>query len=335
MGLTTSDYSIIINTGIKKKTNNSNIILKFKDYNIVQNNNFSVNTLKNMCKFYKIKQSGNKSELISRVYNFLFNSHYANIIQKNYKRYIAIKFYKLLGPGLYKRHLCKNDSDFFTLENLSVLNDNEFYSFKENDNIWGFNIKSIYNLFIKNKTTNVLNPFTREKIPIEVFQDIKSIIKLAKCMNKIINIDLDKTDNGITPKKMNEIKAFELFQIINTLGNYADHNWFLSLNRIQLIRFIREIIDIWEYRADLTLETKQLICSPYGNPFRYLDVIHINNLGIVQLQKLCLNIIRQFITKGLNQEYSTLGANYVLCSLTLVSNEAANALPWLYQSVAN
>ena len=38
--------------------------------------------------------------------------------------------------------------------------------------------------------------------------------------------------------------------------------------------------------------------------------------------------------KGVNEESSKLGCFYVLSALTLVSEEAATALPWLYESVA-
>ena len=40
------------------------------------------------------------------------------------------------------------------------------------------------------------------------------------------------------------------------------------------------------------------------------------------------------ITRGINNASKTLGANYILCALTLVNNDAAENLPWLYQSVS-
>ena len=39
------------------------------------------------------------------------------------------------------------------------------------------------------------------------------------------------------------------------------------------------------------------------------------------------------INKGINNEYRSLGALYILTALTLVSSDAASALPWLYDSV--
>ena len=44
--------------------------------------------------------------------------------------------------------------------------------------------------------------------------------------------------------------------------------------------------------------------------------------------------IKHLISKGFNQDSKALGAFYILAALTLVSHNAAVALPWLYQSVA-
>jgi len=146
-----------------------------------------------------------------------------------------------------------------------------------------------------------------------------------------LNDDLDK----VSIKKRVELKCLELFQYIDEMGNYTDIKWFMSLNRAQLIKFVRDLADIWEYRAQLTLSVKKDICYPYGNPFRYVDIIHFGTYNFLSLQKTVLSIIEQFIKNGINRDSSNLGASYVLCALTLVNNDAAIALPWLYESVAN
>ena len=67
------------------------------------------------------------------------------------------------------------------------------------------------------------------------------------------------------------MKCLELFQYMDELGNYTDCKWFTSLNRTQLIKFVRELMDIWEYRAqldDMMLKKKYVI----------LMVIHLDIL---------------------------------------------------------
>ena len=59
----------------------------------------------------------------------------------------------------------------------------------------------------------------------------------------------------------------------------------------------------------------------------------VQNLTYEQLQKYVLKTMENFITKGIDQESKSLGVFYVLCALTLVSPQAAQSMPWLYQSV--
>ena len=310
------------------------IIPKYTDYKIFKNKNYRVTFLKDICKFYKLKICGNKPELKNRIYYHLHNSNYAIIIQKSVRRYFVKLYNKLIGPALYKRTLCMNSTDFFSLENLTNIPYNEFFSYKYDNNIWGFNILSIYNLFIKSRT-NVLNPYTREILDYSIFLNIKHIIKLSHILKKPVNIVLNNNRETITAKKKIEMKCLDLFQHMDELGNYTDSKWFLNLNKMQLIKFVRDLIDIWEYRAQLDFEVKKEICYPFGDPFRYTDLINFVNLNYISLQKTVLSIIEQFIKKGIDRDASNLGASYILCGLTLVNNDAAIALPWLYQSVVN
>jgi len=304
------------------------------EYNIFIKNNYPVSFLKKICKYYNLKVSGNKPDLRERISNYLYTSNYAIIIQKFTRGFFARLYCKLIGPALYNRSLCTNTSDFLTFEKINDIPLNEFFSYYYDNNIWGFNILSIYNLFSKAPIDGAINPYTRDKLDDKLFNQIKTLVLLNKIFNTPVNIILNEEDAYISSKKRIEIKCLELFQYINELGNYSDHMWLLSLNRIMLLRFVRELIDIWEYRAQLTMEIKKEICHPYGNPFRYVDVTHLNHFSYKGLQKNVLSIIEQFIKKGITRDSQNLGASYILCALTLVNVDAAFAMPWLYQSVS-
>ena len=75
-------------------------------------------------------------------------------------------------------------------------------------------------------------------------------------------------------KKSIELRTLTLFQNIDALGNYSNAQWFLNLGKPQMIKMIRELIDIWSYRAPLSMETKKAICPPTGNPFTRLVNFH-------------------------------------------------------------
>jgi len=140
----------------------------------------------------------------------------------------------------------------------------------------------------------------------------------------------------LTNEKSVELRTLDLFQNIDSLGNYSDPSWFLLLPRNQMIKFVRELIDIWTYRAQLTSEMKKKICPPFGDPFRNVNFSYLhseeNNENV---KKIVLTILEKLVNTGVDNDSRTLGAYYVLGALTLVSENAASSLPWLFQSVSH
>ena len=321
----------------KEKINNNDLIIpKYKDYNNILTINYNLNQLKKFIKHYKIKISGNKDELKKICYNFLYYSFYINILQKKCRNNLIKKYNLLHGPAFIKKHLCINDVDFCTLDNIKEINIYHFFSFKDADNfIYGFDIQSIYNLYSKN-SNKLENPFNTKLIDNKVLTDLLEIIRLSKVLNIKLYLNYDKKNNFNEKKKI-DFKILELFQKIDSLGNFTNINWFNSLNKFSLIIFLKELIDIWNYRAMLTLETKVNICPPFGDPFKNLsfNMRNINSCNFNIIKKNIINVMDELINKGINNEYKSLGASYILCSLTLVNNDAAEALPHLYWSVNN
>jgi hypothetical protein len=220
------------------------------------------------------------------------------------------------------------------MEPIDEINFNQFISYKDTDGfIYGFDITSLHNLFLKSDD-GIKNPYNRNLIPDVVFKNIRSLIRLGRILKININLNFEDDTKQISNEKAIELKALSLFQQIDSLGNYSNANWFLSLNRIQLLKFTRELMDIWQYRAQLPVQTKRNICHPTGDPFRYLSIQYINTeQNVWNIKKVLLDVIDKFINSGIDKDSKALGAYYVLGALTLVNSEAATTLPWLFQSV--
>ena len=317
------------------KISDDNIIIPtMKNYNDITNYNYNVSQLKIIAKNYKLKISGNKNELVSRIFTFLYLSSYIIKIQKVFRGHIVKKYIGLHGPAATKRNLCTNSTDFVSMEPLEEIKFNQFLSYKDEDGfIYGFDITSLFNLFSKNGNINN-NPYNRNKIPDTILKNIKTLLRLSKILKITIVLDLEDETPSISEEKVVELRALSLFQNIDSLGNYSNCNWFLSLNRNQIIKFVRELADIWSYRAQLSVETKRAICPPNGDPFRNLNmsVIHISpNFNIVR--KVVLEVLEKLVNTGVDKDSKSLGAYYVLGALTLVNQDAATSLPWLFQSL--
>ena len=202
----------------KKIPNDDFEIPEIKEYNCLLNKGYNVKQLKSICKYYKQKSSGNKDELIFRVYNYLKYSFYAIKVQRVFRGHLRRSFNKIKGPALYNRKLCTNQSDFFSLEELENIDNSQFYSFKDKDGfIYGFDVCSLYNMIVIEKIKD--NPYNRNKLPIpKIMNDLRTIVKRGKIFNQKVNIKLESNINDLSPKKQIELKALELFQIMEQRG---------------------------------------------------------------------------------------------------------------------
>lgn len=309
-------------------------------YNDIIKYNYNLNQLKSFAKHYGLKISGNKKELTTRIYTFLNLSSYIIKIQKFFRGKLVRNIIVAYGPGLRNRKACTNETDFVSMDLLTEIPYNQFFSYKDVDGIiYGFELSSIYNLICKNMNINninkeITNPYNRQNIPDFVYGNIKKIIRLSKILDINIELFIEQATN-LSDDKTIELRALALFQNINALGNYSDSSWFLSLNRQNLIKYVREIVDIWNYRLQISDETKRKICPPNGDPFRNINVAsiftepHLNNV-----KKTILELLEKLVNSGVDNDSKSLGAYYVLGALTIVNSQAATTIPWLYQSFA-
>ena len=149
---------------IKKPTKVSDdkiSIPTIKTYNELVYNNYNVTQLKGFAKNYKLKISGNKQQLVSRIYSFLYFSSYIIKIQKVFRSILVRKYKELHGPASLNRKLCTNSNDFVSMEPIEEINFHQFISYKDSDGfIYGFDITSLHNLFLKS-TDEMKNPYDR------------------------------------------------------------------------------------------------------------------------------------------------------------------------------
>ena len=313
----------------------SDHIPNFNESEFLIRYNYNVNQLKIIAKTYKLKVTGNKSQLISRIYSFLFLSNSIVKIQKIIRGNLQRKYIKFHGPAYKNRLLCTNNFDFLSMEQLTEIPKEQFFSYIDEDGfIYGFDLISLYNLIYKCNGA-VKNPFNTKPINSKVITDFRSLLRLSRVFKINICTEISDVTKEVSDKKSVELRALTLFQNIDALGNYSNSQWFLTLNRNQLIKFTRELADIWSYRAPLTLEVKRDICPPIGNPFSRMPNYNILQTleNIDDVRKIILDILEKFVTTGIDKDNKCLGAYYVLGAITLVNNDAATSLPWLYQAV--
>jgi hypothetical protein len=313
----------------KKVPQNDFNILKYDEYDLILKNNYNCFQLRMMCKKYRQRVSGNKNQLKYLLYNYLKYSFFSIKIQNAFKRFLVNKYNKLKGPGVIKRGLCVNETDFLTLEKIKNIQYDQFISFKDQKNfIYGFNICSITNLLSQHRS-KLKNPYNREKFPDQFKKSVGEILRIGKLLKIKTNVNFNKNVEEISHASRIKFKTIEIFTHIDNFGFVTNIKWFLDLSRLRLCKLIKELYDVWSYRLEIPMSQKIKICpngSPFGGfvPHRYINKpLHV-------LQNRILNILTNFITSGVDEESRKLGSYYVLGCLTLVSGDAADSQPWLY-----
>ena len=161
----------IIRKDIPKTVNRTLTFLEYyrtdidlKSYKIVD--------LKAVASHNRLHISGNKTTLITRIFTYFQKNMSALKIQSNLRCFFVKRSFQLRGPAYHDHSLCVNDTDFYSLEPLTEIPFQDFFSFRdENSFIYGFNVCSLMALLVR-KGRSILNPYNRAKIPEKVIGDM-------------------------------------------------------------------------------------------------------------------------------------------------------------------
>ena len=313
------NYSDFINRETKRKSGS-----KF----------YYVTDIKYTLRYYNIDNKRKKGDLLKWLYLFYnqldkYKKYESQIIliQKIFRGYKTRKIDIHKGPGFFNTKLCKNDEDFYSIELINQIPKYYLFSYRDSlNNTWGFDIRS----FIKLINTKSNNPYTREPIPLKVKEKVRIIIENLKKKGILIKYK----DEKLTPEQEFNNRLVSIFQKIDELNVSAggtDISWFKDLSIHQLKSFYIFLEDIWNYRAELTLDEQKNIV-PDGDILNVpkQQIKSIKNIKI--LRNILLNHIDKLISSSDYEHHRITGAYYVLIALCEVSPICANSMPWLIMS---
>ena len=233
-------------------------------------------------------------------------------IQKYGRRWLISKNCQLRGLAYLNRGLCNNDEDFYSYDSIQDIEPNYFFSYKDSqNNYWGFDIRSLKKLI----DMNYSNPYTIEPFPEPVKEKILALIKHLDKGN--IQTVIDTTivaDRKVLVKQ----KFVDIFAQMELVGHSCNVEWILDLSSSKLKRLYRELEDIWNYRANLSEETKRSIIYPDGR-LCVMPIHDYNNCSTrVELQEILANEVLK-ICNAPNQGNMSLGFMYFIIALSHVS----------------
>jgi len=312
----------------------------FGDYDYVNDKRLKVQDLKNMCKHYKLKVTGNKNQLQNRLYDFLYMSNNSFMLQAVIRRAITELWIDSHGPALYNRTNVINISDFATMEDVQDIPMDQFFSFRDKsvDKCYVFDAASFATL-VKNSISHQLtrklkNPYTMSPIESPILTQFTQFVKLSKVLKRKVDYvikdddDVENTSHMTTGQRLTS-----LFQEIDTYGHYTSTEWFENMSSLDLRQFIQEVIQIFQYRAHLSTIQRAQIIPPrgiiYSGNIRAWLITHTSR---EELLSQALEISERLVFTGINRDNRQLGCFYVLMALTLACQGARDAMPWLYEA---
>jgi len=308
------------------KDNLKNIYSKEELFDRITNNIYlsvysiraSIKDLK-LNKFIDTKQSksfliNDLKKFISRERYFLANKGSIILIQSIMRRW-----------SILRRKYCVNDTDILTFTDKYDIDRTYLYIF--NDSItkkkYAFDIRTLMKILSNgNKTC----PYTFRAYTDD--EQNKIIEHCSKLMIEGIKFEIEKPKLSLEEEI--EMKMKDVFYKINMLDNYTSHIWFKNLAHDQLIDLYTKIEDIWNYRSNMTFDSKKKIVKD-GIAFAISSNIIRSYTSKAKLQNILLDEFNRMITEGVDINEKKLGAILILTGMVEVSFEAAEALPHLIQ----
>ena len=239
------------------------------------------------------------------------------------------------GPARFERTIATNANDFFSYAPIEEISGVQLFSYLDHNDkqIYICDIRSIHSLihYAKIEGEKPQNPYTRNIID---FSIIKKVHKHVEYCMKIGCSSEYEPLRPPTPEQSFRMKVVDVFNTINELNYYSSPEWFLVLDLNKQKRFYRELYELWNIRAGLTTVQKNTIVPGYhGKIFRH-TIHYINNMSTLEdVRKHNLNHIKSLISSARLEGDRSTGAMYVLTALTVVSNQARIAYPWLFESI--
>ena len=369
-----NDYLDIRKTYIKNNTKHIELIDYIENSNI---DTYSLSKINASLDYYKILKIKNNegSQFLQAIYNIAkLQEFFENLLKANkflpqvikLQRYIkkSLNLFKqnLHGPAFNNRQLCVNDSDFFTLDELKDIPNDDFFSFNDEKKfLYGFSIDSIIQLILKSdenyceqfsrKIKNKNNTNSQSKICyyqfIKILYNHYSKIKIMNPYTRFV-IDnkiklkairlyarkeydtnrVEQVEEVINIKTLVKNKCLNIFQKIDMFGYQTNLNWLYNQNQTVLKIFYKKLALLWNFEFGLNNEARYKISRSY-NIFINLHDIMISKQDKYTLLDKILEPVNAMVSNGQTDSDKQSGCIIVLYAMAFIDNRCILANPWL------
>ncbi len=199
--------------------------------------------------------------------------------------------------------------------------------------IWAFDIRSLSHIMAQGKQPE--NPYTRDAFPAASLQKLRERISyLRKRKYPVMYLQ----GESLSQEQEWNQRVLDIFMRLESLGYLAACSWFNGLTINQHKRLYKIMFELWNFRLGLSPAEKEIIVPGHLKAatklFRWfpetLDTMNHNDRW---WQKQSLSLIQSFIERSTDKTKNSLGALYVTMGLVHVSEDAAEAYPWIAETL--
>ena len=255
-------------------------------------------------------------------------------IQRFWRLYAPMRIYFMRGPAANYRDFAHNETEVSTMESIKDIPSLYFFSYADKSkNIWAFDLRSLSQ--IQSTGTPLSNPYTREPLDeryMNKFRKLSAWLRLRKYPLLYVN------GETLTADQIWNQHVLDVFMKMESLGYLMGCTWFHSMRIQDHKLFYKYAFILWSNRLGLSSAEKEAIVPHHmkadSRLFRSApDVLQQSNHALKWWQKNSLDLIQSFTTRSKDKTKQSLGALYVLMALVQVSEEAAEAYPWILETV--
>ena len=257
-----------------------------------------------------------------------------NTLQRFWRSKRGIRRFHAQGPAANIRAVAANDTEVYSLESVDTIPQCFFFSFAdETKTIWAFDIRSLSHLVTEGN--EIVNPYTRVLLDSVTLKKIHDrIVWLRQRKIPIVYV----TNESMTQEQIWNQKVLDVFFRMEGAGYRASCRWFQDMNLTAHSTFYRRLHRLWTYQLGLTAAEKEAIMPGYNSGMTKLfrqtpDRIESQIHDLRWWRRANLNLILEFLTRAPQKSQQSLGALYILMALVQVVPEAAEAYPWIRESV--
>ena len=256
----------------------------------------------------------------------------ATLLQKVWRRRQARCRFRQQGPITCCIELANNDTELYTLEPVTAIPLPFRFTYQDGKgHFWAFDIRTLREYMAKG--ARIKNPYTCEEFTEAALTLLHARVTYLLQKHWVLT---HTPETDLTPDQRWQQHVLDVFLKIEELGYLVNSDWFMDLSVLEHREFYKTFYMLWHYHLQITQKDRDKILPGWRradrNPFlmRPDEIVRLT-VGKPQKwwRKRNLHVIQTFVTASAEKECRSLGALYSLMSLVAVSEDAAEAYPWL------